>query len=490
MRAFQRAGQIHIEIQDDGAGLNAQKIKTKAIENKLKTSEELKGMSTKEIYQLIMLPGFSTAEAITNTSGRGVGMDVVRQRIEEHNGSLEIDSDPGKGTRFTIKLPLTMAIIPSLIVEAGQERFAIPQVNLQEVIQFYDEDALEAFEKVGNSQVCRIRHHVYPLVHLRDLLQLQSSDNSASTGTCVLLLKLGKDNFCMTVDKVCTTEEIVIKPMYSLLKSLPFYSGATVMGDGDVALILDIPSIAKCLQLNLGEKVVTEESDENADTRSIDTSSYLFFENSSTECFGLPLDSIQRIEKISSSKIQTVGNRQLTSIQDQNFHVLQLCEIYDVSPCNQREELILILPKYSSSPLGILASKRRYAVQTNGFLANLKMNQKVGVVAGLFLIALGASLYLSWQTLMNQESRAMQEIYLLEQVMESKNRAVSVQNLQEIATPRIDNKGKQIWGLESNPEVLALLSEYKDKLEKASEAEKASLTKEFKVPLKNLPVSQ
>lgn len=357
LRAFHRAGQIHIEIQDDGAGLNAQKIKTKAIENKLKTFEELEGMSTKEIYQLIMLPGFSTAETITNTSGRGVGMDVVRQKIEEHNGSLEIDSDSGKGTRFTIKLPLTMAIIPSLIVEAGQERFAIPQVNLQEVIQFYDEDAQEAFEKVGNSQVCRIRDHVYPLVHLRDLLQLQGSTQSSTTGTCVLLLKLGKDNFCMTVDKVCTTEEIVIKPMYSLLKSLPFYSGATVMGDGDVALILDIPSIAKCLQLNLGEKVVTEDLDERADSKSIDASSYLFFESSSTECFGLPLDSIQRIEKISHNKIQTVGNRQLTSIQDQNYHVLQLCEIYDVSPCNQQEELFLILPKNSSSPLGILASK-------------------------------------------------------------------------------------------------------------------------------------
>jgi two-component system chemotaxis sensor kinase CheA len=239
LRAFHEGGQVIIEIADDGAGLDHERILAKALERGLVTPEAASRMTERETANLVFLPGFSTAAAITNVSGRGVGMDVVKTNIEKIGGTLDIQSTRGEGTTLTVKIPLTLAIIPALIVSCDGDRYAIPQVNLVELLRLDD-----GIEYVRDAPVYRLRGRLLPIVHLRGLLGLHP-DEVEGQACHVAVLQADDQQFGLVVDRVDDTAEIVVKPLGPHLKGVAAFAGTTIMGDGNVALILDAVGIGQ-----------------------------------------------------------------------------------------------------------------------------------------------------------------------------------------------------------------------------------------------------
>lgn len=399
IQAFHEGGQINIEIADDGHGISPLAVRRKALERGLRSDVELNQMSDREVISLVMLPGFSTAEQVSDISGRGVGMDVVRHAIESLGGSVELESWEGEGTTLHLRLPLPLAIIPCLIVVVGDHRFAIPQVNLEELVCLYDDDVHTKIEVAGNQEVYRLRNKLLPMVRLSEILarprhfsretkaeiadhyHLISTNESApqpppaadSKGRTVLpeaqrippasdnlsfaVVKVGAERFGLIVDKVLGTEEIVVKPMHPSLKSLRCYSGATVMGDGTVSLILDIEGIARHAGVFLEQPEEEVFSKRGASISDEDTQSILLFRNGPNEQFALALPLTRRIEKISMQQVERVGNKEFITVDGQSTLVLRLDKLLHVSPCMERDEMFLILPKFIKRPFGILMSE-------------------------------------------------------------------------------------------------------------------------------------
>ena len=261
LRAFHQGGQVNIEIIDDGAGINVERVRDKAIDKGFVTLDKAESMSDRDLTNLILLPGFSTAEKVTNVSGRGVGMDVVRTNIEKIGGSLELQSAAGQGTTLRIKIPLTLAIVPALIVDSSGQQFAIPQVSLVELVRLDADRAEHEIEMIHDVPVFRLRGHLLPLMYLDEQLQLQpkpltveadetadiASDEHEIEKKCVNVVVLQAEDrqFGLIVDAISDTQEIVVKPLGKQLGSVPSFAGATIMGDGTVALILDVSGLAQ-----------------------------------------------------------------------------------------------------------------------------------------------------------------------------------------------------------------------------------------------------
>ena len=276
LRAFHKGGQVNIEIIDDGGGINIERVRDKAIEKGLITPEKAETMSERELTNLVLLPGFSTAQKVTNVSGRGVGMDVVRTNIEKIGGSLELQSVKGQGTTLRIKIPLTLAIVPALIIRAADQRFAIPQVSLLELLRLDGERAEREIEMIHNVPVYRLRGNLLPLLYLDEQLELSECHGSGSGrnekvagASCpsaaagsdsdisdveeaqekpsvnIVVLQAEDRQFGLVVDAISDTQEIVVKPLGRQLSTVSTYAGATIMGDGAVALILDVTGVAK-----------------------------------------------------------------------------------------------------------------------------------------------------------------------------------------------------------------------------------------------------
>ena len=251
LRAFHEGGQVNIEITDDGAGLNGERIRQKAIERGLVPAQQAARISDRDVFNMIFLPGFSTAEKVTNVSGRGVGMDVVKTNVEKIGGTVDVQSTAGKGTTVKIKIPLTLAIIPALMVTSGGERFAIPQVSLLELVRMEAGESGKGIEMVHGAPVYRLRGRLLPLVYLNRELHLATDTTKAQTASAANIVVVQADGreFGLVVDEITDTEEIVVKPMGKQLKGISAYSGATIMGDGRVALILDILGLAQRAQV-------------------------------------------------------------------------------------------------------------------------------------------------------------------------------------------------------------------------------------------------
>jgi len=241
LNAFHEGGHIIIEISDDGRGLNLDRIKQKALSNNLATESELDAMTPQQIYQFIFKAGFSTAEKVTSVSGRGVGMDVVRTNIEKIGGTVELKSQPGKGSTFVIKIPLTLAIVSALIVECAGERFAIPQISVLELVRLTS-NSEHGIEMINNAPVLRLRDRLLPLVSLKKLMRL--NDERDDKETFIVVTQVGTYTFGIIVDRVFDTEEIVVKPVAPILRHISMFSGNTILGDGSVIMILDPNGIA------------------------------------------------------------------------------------------------------------------------------------------------------------------------------------------------------------------------------------------------------
>jgi len=355
LRAFHEGGQVNVEISDDGAGVNLERVKAKALKNGLVSPDQAARMSDRELLDLIFAPGFSTAEQVTNVSGRGVGMDVVKTNIEKIGGTVDLQSTLGKGTTIKIKIPLTLAIIPALIVTSGGDRFAIPQVSLLELVRLESDQTEQKVEHIHDAPVYRLRGNLLPLVYLERELRgagIPSSqpDGAADAVTTIVVLQAEGRQFGLVVDSVREAEEIVVKPLGQFLKGIPVFAGATIMGDGEVALILDVLGLAEKAHVVSGDADAS--STASADTRLTKTgnhSSLLLFRAGPSGRMAVPLSLISRLEQFPLSSIERAGNREVIqyrkcimplirvgdSMQSQDGH-----ETIEVLVCSQQDHTV------------------------------------------------------------------------------------------------------------------------------------------------------
>jgi two-component system, chemotaxis family, sensor kinase CheA len=316
MRAFHEGGQVNIEISDDGAGIDPARIATKAIERGLATVEQLRAMPPREIVNLIFVPGFSTATKVTNMSGRGVGMDVVRTNVEKIGGTVDIASEPGLGTTLKIKIPLTLAIIPALTVECAGERYAVPQVSLDELLCLEGELARAGVEYLSGAPVFRLRGTLIPLVWLDHVLDLTDAPH-VDESVYILVLQADGRRFGLVVDRVLNTEEIVVKPLSRQLKSIGTYAGATILGDGRVALILDVRALARRAHVVRDSDSAMEHERQLADAPVVEGPEPLLVVAVGDRRLGVPLSMVTRLEEISLDRVEHVGQREVVQYRGQ-----------------------------------------------------------------------------------------------------------------------------------------------------------------------------
>jgi two-component system, chemotaxis family, sensor kinase CheA len=314
LRAFHEGGQVNIEISDDGGGLHHDRIRRKAVERGLIPAEQAARLSDREAVNLIFAPGFSTAEKITNVSGRGVGMDVVKTNIEKIGGTVDVHSKARVGTTVKMKIPLTLAIIPALVVKTGGDRYAIPQVSLLELVRLEGDEARSGIESVHGAPVHRLRGRLLPLVFLNRELQVADGDKGARTDEAINIVVVQADGhpFGLVVEEVIDTEEIVVKPLGKQFKSANTYAGATIMGDGKVALILDMLGLAQRASV-IGETRDTGGKDHaGAGASAVGEAAQakqtlLLLEISGGGRAAIPLSLVARLEEFPQKSIEQVG---------------------------------------------------------------------------------------------------------------------------------------------------------------------------------------
>jgi len=332
LRAFHEGGQVNIEVSDDGAGLNAERIRQKAIERGVISAQQASRMSDRDVFNLIFLPGFSTAQKVTNVSGRGVGMDVVKTNVEKIGGTVDVQSSAGKGTTVKIKIPLTLAIIPALMITSGGERFAIPQVSLLELVRMDASEAGKGIEMVHGAPVYRLRGRLLPLVYLNRELQLAPKSpvdaKEDSTANVVVVQADGRE-FGVVVDEITDTEEIVVKPLGQQLKGITTYSGATIMGDGRVALILDILGLAQMAQvISAQDSALEKEEQKVARVEATSGSQTLLVVQCGERArMAIPLSLVARLEEFSSSSIEMAGDQEVMQYRGQIMPLLRLSRV-------------------------------------------------------------------------------------------------------------------------------------------------------------------
>ncbi|MCL2100431.1 MAG: chemotaxis protein CheA, partial [Fibromonadales bacterium] len=387
LSAYHESGQIHVDIKDDGKGLKKEVIRRKCLEKGLKTEDEISRMSEQDILNLVLLPGFSTASSITDVSGRGVGMDVVKTGVEKFGGSVSLTSIEGEGSVVKLRLPLTLAIIPSLIVQSGDERFAIPQVNLEELVCLYDKDAFTRIECAGAREVFRLRDTLLPMVRLREALarekmfdedtlsevteqnsearkEMAEKYKEAEEGGHPIhyslnfaVLRSGSLRFGLIIDRIHGSEEIVVKPMHRAVKSIPLYSGATVLGDGKVAMILDATGLARHYNVrdvgggkdNKKQKATTEDGTE--------LRSLLLFSNGGKEQFGVSMQDVKRVEAIETVAIERIGSQEYITLDGVSTRVVRLEDGLHVQSSEQPENMFFLIPQNARKPYGLLVEK-------------------------------------------------------------------------------------------------------------------------------------
>ena len=387
LSAYHESGQIHVDVKDNGKGMGHEAIRKKCLEKRLKTEEELSRMTEMDLLNLVFLPGFSTSTVISDVSGRGVGMDVVKTGVEKFGGSVSLSSVEGQGSVIKLRLPLTLAIIPSLIVQSGEERFAIPQVNLEELVCLYDKDAFTRIECAGAREVFRLRDTLLPMVRLREALarqrmfdedalsevteqnsearkelaakfkEAEESGHSMHYSLNFAVLRSGNLRFGLIIDRIHGSEEIVVKPMHRAVKGISLYSGATVLGDGKVAMILDAAGLARHYNVRdvsggKDQKKQKAATEEGAELRSL-----LLFSNGGNEQFGVSMQDVKRVEAIETSSIERIGSQEYVTLDGVSTRVVRLEDGLQVQSSSQPENMFFLIPQNARKPYGLLIEK-------------------------------------------------------------------------------------------------------------------------------------
>ncbi|WP_300465167.1 hybrid sensor histidine kinase/response regulator [Desulfobacula sp.] len=460
--AYHEGGQVMIAIEDDGAGINIERVKEKVLTMGLRESASLDELSDKEIANLIFLPGMSTAKEITDISGRGVGMDVVNTNISKVGGTVNIDTTPGKGSMITIKLPLTLAIIPSLIISVQKERYAIPQVNMVELVRIPAAKVKERIEKIGSAIVMRLRGELLPLIKLTDALGIEdryyASDDtgeqfpdkrtltedrrqapvdkivrqvdtesivsdpekrafipdrrtSPMSAYNILVVSVGDYHYGLIVDQVLDSEEIVVKPVGTHLRDCECYAGASVQGDGKVALILDIIGISKIMNLRTVSKSVQEQAQKRAESKIVkDTQSFLLVCNAPDEQIAIPLDLISRIELCKIKDIKITGGRKNIQYRGGPLPLFSLDEVADVgSPKTDSPTCYIIVFSISGKEVGIIMSEIIDIIRGT-YIIDEMTHKQPGIMGSTIIneeITLLADLYGVIDTIMPEWTKAL-----------------------------------------------------------------------------------
>jgi len=342
LQAFHESGYVTIEISDDGAGIDSERLKQKALSLGLITPNQANRLSETDALNLIFLPGFSTANFITRLSGRGVGMDVVKTDVEKVGGTVDVHTQLGLGTTFKLKIPLTLAIIPALIVTSGGDRYAIPQTSLLELVRLQGEQADHGIEYVHKAPVYRLRGKLLPLVYLNRELELtewnpKTVNPKAETMLNIVVLQVDNFTFGLVVDVINDTQEIVVKPLGKLLKDTPCFAGATILGDGKVALILDVLSLASRAGVLSDEQTNALIQQEMSSQSNIETvQMLLLFEALDNSRMAIPLSRVVRLEEFPKTAIEQVGDRQVIQYRDQILYLVNFANVFDSFVSRQR----------------------------------------------------------------------------------------------------------------------------------------------------------
>lgn len=374
LNAFHEGGHIIIEISDDGRGLNIMRIREKAIMNGLASESELDNMSDQQIAQYIFKAGFSTAEKITSVSGRGVGMDVVRTNIEKIGGTVELKTYEGRGTTFTIKIPLTLAIVSALIVECAEERFAIPQISVLELVRV-TANSENGIEMINATPVLRLRDRLLPLVSLANQLKLRKESPeklaeeisaaqervrelrgqgdtaeamamAASVAedtqeTFIVVTQVGTYTFGIIVDRVFDTEEIVVKPVAPILRHIPMFSGNTILGDGSVIMILDPNGIASATgEVTMGSNAAGESASSAEVQHSDDRTSLLIFRAGSSDLKAVPLALVARLEEVDLETIEHSYGKPVVQYRGQLMPLISINQRYQLADKGRQPVLV------------------------------------------------------------------------------------------------------------------------------------------------------
>ncbi|OQX20387.1 MAG: hybrid sensor histidine kinase/response regulator [Desulfobulbaceae bacterium A2] len=428
LKAFHEAGQVAIQITDDGKGMDGQALAAAAVNKGLLTAAQAKTMSEKERLNIIFLPGFSTAKQVTDVSGRGVGMDVVKTNLDKLGGSVEIESTVGKGSTINIKLPLTLAIIPSQIIVTAGERYAIPQVNLEELLRIPAAQVKDRIERVGDAEVVRLRGNLLPLIRLSDVLgiprtYLDPEDMSvredrreniadrrsrftpldeeqgqgdseadaaqrrneedrryrASSALNIVVVSTGAMKYGLIVDKLQDSEEIVIKPLGRHLQHCKGYAGATIMGDGRIALILDVSNLAQMAGLTSmeGSTRAAELADANREAIKAmkDRQSLLIFRSAREEQFAVPLNQVERIEKVKASAVEHMGGKRVMQYRNGSLPLLCISDAAGVGPLAEQDDLLVFVFKLAGKDIGLLGIGPVDAIETNAAIDDITLKQ-------------------------------------------------------------------------------------------------------------------
>ena len=385
LKASHEGGRMNIEIIDDGSGIKIDNVRKRVVDKGLAAPEEFDALSKEEKFLFIFTPGFSTAEQVSDISGRGVGMDVVKTNIEKLSGSIEIESNEGEGTRILLKLPLTLAIIPSLLIQSEGRTFAIPQSSLDEIVRIRAIDVSSAIKSVNGADVLCLREELLPLVWLAEILDIERtyeakdgtrnrdrrnalrdrrknqetieltvSDEherrredserriSSKSALKIIILKTESNRYGLVVDEIFDSEEIVVKPLSAYLKSCGIYSGATIMGDGRVVMILDSNGIAETSQLrfaSIQDAVCKAKAEEADSVRDI-----MLFNNGTSEEFAVYLSDVSRVEKCSIEQVEVIGSHRYLKYADRTLPLMFLHEQMNITiPEDAQRRIFFVL---------------------------------------------------------------------------------------------------------------------------------------------------
>jgi two-component system chemotaxis sensor kinase CheA len=351
LRAYHEGGQVNIEISDDGKGIDPERLKEKALQRGLITPEQASRMGEREVLNLIFLPGFSTAEKVTNVSGRGVGMDVVKTNIERIGGTVDVQSGPGQGTTLRVKIPLTLAIIPALIVTSGGGRYSIPQVSLLELVRLEGEEARKGVEMIHGAPVYRLRGELLPLVYLDEELNgdrasgVRGAAEEHDGAVNIVVLQAEDRHFGLVVEGINDTEEIVVKPLSKQLKGISTFAGATIMGDGKVALILDVLGLAQRSNVvsAVRERKLSDQAErasEQADARQ----TLLLFGIGEDGRMAIPLSMVARLEEFPRTSVERAANQEVVQYRGQIMPLVRLSSVLNQpAPSATAQEVIQVV---------------------------------------------------------------------------------------------------------------------------------------------------
>jgi len=368
LKAYHEGGQVHIEITDDGGGISPEKIRDKALSKGLISPEVARQMSERDLLNLIFLPGFSTAEKVTHISGRGVGMDVVKFNIESINGVIDIQSKPGLGTTLKIKIPLTLAIIPALMVSSQNNRYAIPQINLLELVRLEGVKVQTEIQLVHGAPIYQLRGHLLPLIFLNQELEVSNGLDTVQNSLNIVVLKAGDHQFGLVVDEVNDTQEIVVKPLHQILRHVDAFAGATILGDGSVALILNVMGLVKKAHLisaNLEQAKIEKAPVIEIDTR--DKQMLLLVKAGYTDHMAVPMKQLERIEKLDGSLVEKAGDHDVIQYRGK---IMPLIHIGSVLPERRKKPRQIVEPSVYENKALIYAAVYTKNGRSIGFVVD------------------------------------------------------------------------------------------------------------------------